>query len=197
MGKLNARSSDLHSSRLLQTVLVNADLDWTHIELPSPPKPGNNFGEYAEELPDEDERWWSQERVNHILSQMYDRHLTVVNEMMKGEETSYVTVYKRVRSGQTRAEVRSDGIAGCLRTPSGGSSKQIVIASGGGEVKVRWMTAREYARLQGVPDDFPIDVGYIQALWGFGDAVCVPVISWIARHALNPLADEVEELIYV
>jgi DNA (cytosine-5)-methyltransferase 1 len=52
---------------------------------------------------------------------------------------------------------------------------------------MRHMTPREYARLQGVPDDYPIPNNTIQALTGFGDAVCVPVIEWIAYNILNPL----------
>jgi DNA (cytosine-5)-methyltransferase 1 len=54
---------------------------------------------------------------------------------------------------------------------------------------MRVMTPREYARLQGVPDEYPITANGVQALTGFGDAVCVPVISWIAKHILNPLAE--------
>ncbi len=50
------------------------------------------------------------------------------------------------------------------------------------------MTPREYARLMGVPDDFVIDVPDNQAYFGFGDAVCVPAVQWIAHHVLNPLA---------
>jgi DNA (cytosine-5)-methyltransferase 1 len=34
-------------------------------------------------------------------------------------------------------------------------------------------------------DDFKITVPLNQALFGFGDAVCVPVISWIAKNYLN------------
>ena len=87
-----------------------------------------------------------------------------------------------------RAEVRFDGLAGCLRTPSGGSAKQIVIAIDRGELRMRWMTPREYARLQGSPD-FPLVGTTIQQLWGFADAVCVPAIRWIDRHILSPLYD--------
>ena len=130
-----------------------------------------------EELPDDDERWWSEEKTTHIYSQLSDAHRErVERSMLEEDEVSYAMVYKRVRNKQTRAEIRTDGLAGCLRTPSGGSSKQIVFAVGRGQFKVRWMTAREYARLQGGPEEFPIDVPYIQALWGFGDAVCVPAI---------------------
>lgn len=57
---------------------------------------------------------------------------------------------------------------------------------------MRLLTARECARLQGVPDDYRIDgIPLNQALFGFGDAVCVPAIRWIARHYLTPLANEI------
>jgi hypothetical protein len=39
-------------------------------------------------------------------------------------------------------------------------------------------------------DGFVIDVPLNQALFGFGDAVCVPVIGWIAKNYLNNLVDE-------
>jgi len=49
------------------------------------------------------------------------------------------------------------------------------------------MTAREYARLQGAAD-YRIDtVTENQALFGFGDAVCVPAITWLAEQYLVPL----------
>ena len=37
-------------------------------------------------------------------------------------------------------------------------------------------------------DDFLLNVPLNQALFGFGDAVCVPVIRWIAENYLTPLA---------
>jgi DNA (cytosine-5)-methyltransferase 1 len=49
------------------------------------------------------------------------------------------------------------------------------------------MTPREYARLQGAPEYRFIDVSDNQALFGFGDAVCVPVIEWVATRYLLPL----------
>ena len=51
---------------------------------------------------------------------------------------------------------------------------------------MRWMTPREYARLQGAPD-YTLPENTIQALFGFGDAVCVPAIEWIDRNMLTPV----------
>lgn len=85
------------------------------------------------------------------------------------------------------AELRTDGVAGCLRTPRGGSARQILLKAGKGRFMARLLTPRECARLMGA-GDFRIDVPLNQALFGFGDAVCVPVVEWIAEHYLNPLA---------
>ena len=86
-----------------------------------------------------------------------------------------MTAYRRMRAGRQRLEVRFDGLAGCLRTPRGGSAKQIVVVVDRGVLRMRWMTPREYARLQGA-DDYTLPENTIQGLFGFGDAVCVPVI---------------------
>ena len=91
------------------------------------------------------------------------------------------------------AELRVDGIAGCLRTPKGGSGRQILFVAGNGHYRVRLLTARECARLMGA-DDFEITVPLNQALFGFGDAVCVPVIDWLARNYLNQALLEAKSL---
>jgi DNA (cytosine-5)-methyltransferase 1 len=70
--------------------------------------------------------------------------------------------------------------------PKGGSAKQLVIAIDGGRLRMRWMSAVEYARLQGA-GDFRITVPPLQAMYGFGDAVCVPAVAWIDRHVLTPV----------
>jgi len=135
---------------------------------------------------DDGQEWWEQTAVQKHLDMMSDRHRKAVNEMLSSRGTFTGTIYRRKREGKTRAEIRFDGLAGCLRTPKGGSAKQIVIAIHDGKVRIRWMSPREYARLQGA-DDFPLVSNTIQNLYGFGDAVCVPVIRWIDQHVLTPL----------
>jgi len=92
------------------------------------------------------------------------------------------------------AELRVDGVAGCLRTPRGGSGRQILFKAGKGEYRVRLLTARECARLQGVNDDYKINVPLNQALFGFGDAVCVPVLEWIAENYLLPCIKQMRKV---
>jgi DNA (cytosine-5)-methyltransferase 1 len=48
------------------------------------------------------------------------------------------------------------------------------------------MSAIEYARLQGVPE-FRFDVPEQQAMYGFGDAVCMPAVKWIDENLLSKL----------
>ena len=135
---------------------------------------------------DDQQEWWDSTAVEKHHDMMSDRHRELVDRLISEGETHVGTIFRRKRDGKTRAEVRMDGIAGCLRTPKGGSAKQIVIVIAQGKLKMRWMSAREYARLQGAAD-FPLVANNIQNLLGFGDAVCVPVIRGIDSHILSPL----------
>ena len=96
----------------------------------------------------------------------------------------------RVENGERvqRAEARFDGMAGCLRTPAGGSSQQLLLFVEGERVRSRLLSPREAARLMGVPDHYPLPDGQTAALHLIGDAVCVPVVRWLSQHLLAPLA---------
>lgn len=183
------RPKSLLSNRLERSIIANKDLQWFYNEIPNPP-PLNSKGlaETIEQINDSDSRWWLDDEVERHLAMMNETHRERVEQLRVGRQFSYRTFFRRRREGQQRAEVRKDDLSGCLRTAVGGSGKQFLIKAGQGSIKMRVMTPREYARLQGVPDDYPITANGVQALTGFGDAVCVPVISWIAKHVLNPLA---------
>jgi DNA (cytosine-5)-methyltransferase 1 len=192
LSNLQRRSPHLLNDRLLSLLIEHHKLKWMTLDLPTPPSLDKTFSDIAEQLEEDDDQWWSVEKSNYIWQQMAPAHQAKLQSLQTRSSYYYATAYRRVRQGQVRVEVRTDGLAGCLRTPVGGSSKQIVIAVGKGRIRSRWMTSREYARLQGVPDDFPLRVPYLQALWGFGDAVCVPAIRWIGDNALTPLAKHLE-----
>ncbi|PMZ12166.1 DNA (cytosine-5-)-methyltransferase, partial [Pseudomonas sp. FW306-02-F02-AA] len=72
-------------------------------------------------------------------------------------------VYKRTRfeGGKKvqRAEVRFD-LAGCLRTPGGGSSRQTILVVERGKVRTRLISARETARLMGLPEAYRLPERY-------------------------------------
>lgn len=91
-------------------------------------------------------------------------------------------------NGETvqRFEVRFDGLAGCLRTPAGGSSRQIVIAVENGNVRARLINPREAARLMGMPEDYKLPDRANAGLKICGDGVCVPAVQWLAEEILEP-----------
>jgi DNA (cytosine-5)-methyltransferase 1 len=136
-------------------------------------------------VPEKSTLWWSRQRAEYLLNQMSDKHRVIADKMIAGEKNSYGTVFRRVRNGRSMAELRVDGIAGCLRTPRGGSGRQILFKAGKGQYSVRLLTPRECANLMGA-EEFKILVPQNQALFGFGDAVCVPVIRWITKNYLTP-----------
>lgn len=187
------RSPALTNKRLKRAITANLDLDWTFINIPQPPpKKKSGLSTIIEDIADDNSRWWSTDKVQKHLEMMAPTHRSRVEVMRNTKGSHYRTFYRRVRQGEQRAEVRRDAIAGCLRTAVGGSSRQFVVKAGGGQVQMRAMTPREYARLQGVPDSYHFSADDNKAINGFGDAVCVPAITWIARHALTPLVDELQ-----
>jgi DNA (cytosine-5)-methyltransferase 1 len=174
----------------LLTAFINTHptIRWDIRALPPLPKSRKTLRDIVEDLPDDDPHWWNAERSSYFLAQLSPRHLMAARLMMGQAQPIYATAFRRVRNGRSMAELRTDGIAGCLRTPRGGSGRQILFKAGQGRYQVRLLTARECARLQGVPDSYVIDVPLNQALFGFGDAVCVPAVRWIVKNYLTPLA---------
>ena len=153
-------------------------------------EPGG-LAEVVEGLPGTDSRWWDSGRVRKFKDSLSAVQRQRVKSMVDQQRISWRTAYRRTRQGRPVWEVRSDDIAGCLRTARGGSSKQALVEAGSGDLRVRWLTPREYARLQGA-DDVKLDaVTPNQALYGLGDAVCVPVVEWIAAAYLSPVLSQV------
>lgn len=140
---------------------------------------------------DTTETWWPPHRTDYMLGQMHETHKTRIDKLMAQDAWSYGTVFRRMRIrdgiSQSTAEIRTDGIAGCLRTPKGGSARQIVFRAGFEKFDARLLNARECARLMGA-DDYKLkeSLPLNDALFGFGDAVCVPAVEWVLENAINP-----------
>ena len=185
------RSKRLSPPRLEKLISANTDIDWVQLNVPEPPDPkGSGFSDHIViAIPDDDPRWWSRDKVDKHLAMMPSAHLAMVRNLACNARETSRTFYRRRRMDGTKAEVRKDDIAGCLRTAVGGSGKQFLVSAGAGRIRMRTLTSREYARLQGVPDELPIKARTErQSLNAFGDAVCVPVVSWIADNVLTPIA---------
>jgi DNA (cytosine-5)-methyltransferase 1 len=181
--------SDCRPVALADFVLWHGDIDWNLRALPRLPSRKQQLPDIVEEVPANSKLWWNRERAEYLLNQMSPRHRQRAETMIQGKSLSYGTVFRRVRYGRSMAELRIDGIAGCLRTPRGGSGRQILFVAGRGNFFVRLLSPRECARLMGA-SQFKIDAPSNQALFGFGDAVCVPVIRWIADNYLTPIWQE-------
>ena len=170
-------------------VQANPGLLLQQLPLPAPPRTGHGLDSVVERLHRSDQRWWDDERLGRFVQSLSPLQSQRLDRLRRGPRLTWRTAYRRTRNGRAVWEIRNDDIAGCLRTARGGSSRQAVVEAGRGAVRARWMTPREYARLQGAPEDFDFSpVSEAQALYGFGDAVCVPLIRWIAEHALVPSA---------
>jgi len=124
-----------------------------------------------------------------VLQLISPRH----RETLNNADDIVATGYRRTRHGKQCLELRFDGVAGCLRTPEGGSSKQFVVVKKNGETHARLLTPREAARLMGAPDSFVLPETYNDGYKAMGDAVALPVATFVGQAFLSRLA----EVIYV
>lgn len=169
-----------------------SDIQWNIRELPEPPaKSKRMLRDIVKDPRLGHNDWWSRERVDYLYNQMFPRHQQWVDAHRDASKYHHATAFRRVRvqpdgSKRSMAELRTDGIAGCLRTPKGGSGRQILVRAGRGRLDARLLSADECGALMGA-DDFQMVGTLNQALFGFGDAVCVDAVSWIARNYLGPV----------
>ncbi len=177
-------ASDVRPKRLLGAMRSAPELVWHARGLPPLPARTARLGSVLERLGDDDPRWWSEERAAYFYAQIHTNHGAVAERMIEGKKKSHATAFRRMRDcGDGRGkrsviELRTDGIAGCLRTPKGGSARQILFEGGMGRFRVRYLTPTECARLQGVAEPLPGGFSDTKLLFALGDAVCVPAVRW-------------------
>src|SRR5262249_2344554 len=119
-----ALESDARPEKLSRFVFANQHIQWNIRALPPLPKPTTRLKQIVNKLPADDPHWWNEKRVRHFMGQLSERHQTDAQRMIESHRISYATAFRRVRNEKSMAELRTDGIAGCLRTPRGGSGRQ-------------------------------------------------------------------------
>jgi DNA (cytosine-5)-methyltransferase 1 len=137
-------------------------------------------------------RWHAPEYTARLLSLMSPLHRARVEAAARTGMRTVGCVYRRTRIDERgnhvqRAEIRFDDVAGCLRTPAGGSSRQTILVVEGANIRSRLLTAREGARLMGLGDDYLLPANENEAYHLVGDGVVLPVVRYLAERLLEPM----------
>ena len=162
---------------------------WWRLALPGPR--AKAFADLIDEEP-EGVEWHTQAQTKKLLDMMSRLNLQKVEEAKAAGRRVVGGIYRRTRPDDKggkvqRAEVRFDDVAGCLRTPAGGSSRQVLMVVEGYRVRTRLISARETARLMGLSDSYVLPPRYNEAYHLTGDGVAVPVVRHLAKHLFEPL----------
>jgi len=159
--------------------------------VPPPAHRNTAFADLIEETP-ASIAWREPAETRRILAMMSEVNLAKVEAAKRAGRRMVGGVYKRTRRDsdgvkRQRAEVRFDDVAGCLRTPAGGSSRQTILVIDGQSVRSRLISTRETARLMGLDDAYKLPRKYNEAYHLTGDGVVVDVVRHLARHLFEPL----------
>ena len=193
-----------HPAALIEAyagIAATAKRNWIWWSISRPLARNSTFANIIEDAPTA-VKWHAVADTNYILSLMSLLNRKKVSDAVRSGHRVVGTVYRRTRPDENgikrrRAEVRFDDVAGCLRSPAGGSSRQVILVVEGKTVGSRLLSPREAARLMGLDDDYVLPERYNHAYHVCGDGVCVPVVRHIAEHVLEPvlLDRETSELI--
>jgi len=168
----------------------DAKAKWLWWNIPTPRHRNTVFADLIEDEP-KSVQWHTSTETMKLLSQMSPINLAKVEAAKRAGRRMVGTVYRRTRIEdgvkRQRAEVRFDDLAGCLRTPTGGSSRQVIVVIDGNRIRSRLISSRETARLMGLGDDYVLPKNYNEAYHLTGDGVVVPVVRHLAQHIIEPL----------
>jgi DNA (cytosine-5)-methyltransferase 1 len=181
-----------HPNRLVEAKLSlpkSCQENWIWWNLPPPPKRTQVFADLID-TESTSIAWHTAEETQRLLDMMSPVNREKVLVAQRSGKPCVGGIYRRTRLGVQRAEVRFDDVAGCLRTASGGSSRQSILVVDGSKVRSRLLAAREAARLMGLPETYALPVNYNEAYSLAGDGLVVPVVRFLSRHLLTPLASQ-------
>jgi DNA (cytosine-5)-methyltransferase 1 len=165
---------------------------WRWWRLPAPPQRNLAFADLIEEAP-ADVAWHRPQETQRLISLMSPLNRAKLDAAKKEGGRQVGAVYRRTRHDADgrkaqRAEARFDGLAGCLRTPGGGSSRQFILVVEGRRLRSRLLSSREAARLMGLPEDYRLPASYNEAYHLIGDGLAAPAVRFLSDHLLLPLA---------
>ena len=154
------------------------------------PRPAARRNSTLSDIVDAHAADWSADLGARALRLMSPRQRAAIGGLLDRAETRIGAAFFRVRTENgekvQRLEARFDGLAGCLRTPAGGSSRQLLLLVDRAGVRARRLNPREAARLMGAPERYVLPARTTDALKVMGDGVAPPVVRWIAEAILEP-----------
>jgi DNA (cytosine-5)-methyltransferase 1 len=165
--------------------------DWLWWRAPEPPRANLRLADCLDGEPNET-RWHSVQETERLLAALSPASRRDVELARASGERAIGALFRRTRPDgaggvRVQAEARFDGLAGCLRTPGGGSSRQFLIVVAGDETRTRLMSPREAARLMGLPDAYVLPARATDAFHLVGDGVAAPVVRFLSERLLLPL----------
>ena len=154
----------LHGYRRLPD---SARKQWIWWRLPMPPVRSSVFADLVEDEPT-GVHWHRAAETDKLLNMMSRLNAGKVTAAKTIGRRMVGAIYKRTRADshgvkRQRAEIRFDNVSGCLRTPSGGSSRQTIMIVEDEQVRSRLLSPREAARLMGLPDSYELPENYNEA----------------------------------
>lgn len=121
-------------------------------------------------------------RLATILKKNVDPKYTLSDKLWSFLQ-AYAKKHREKGNGFGYGLADPNGVTRTLSARYYKDGSEILVAQAG--KNPRRLTPRECARLQGFPEDFKIEVSDTQAYKQFGNSVCVPMITYLAKEVIR------------
>lgn len=157
------------------------------LHLPSLPEP-DSIGKLLKDVVHMEIPWYDDAKRDTALSKFAPGHLAYVERTKNDYKVFSFT--EHTRGSKVVFEVARNGKSSCLRSHRGGGAMiRLLFPSADGKStghRIRNMSPQECAALQGVPEFSFGHVSNCKKYRAMGDAVCLPVVLFVAKHMVTP-----------
>ncbi len=173
------------------TLPLHARRAWMWLGMPQPDAPVPPLASLLDD--GEEQEWFTDERVQRVLSGCRSADVAEVDRLrLEGQVLAIVAAQRadRMEGRRPALPIYTDGFARCL---TAGAARQLVLRANADGIRIRNVTGAELARLLGLPPSFELPSTLSGSWKCVGDGLCIPVVAWLGRHILAPLAAASEQ----
>lgn len=171
---------------------LNGQIKWMDFTVDALPEKVQDLDEHLDtSVPPS--AWFDLARTLTLSNQFSDAH----QEKLRSHASWPVAFVQSTYRGRVMARPNWQGRVPCLRRALGGGNVPKLLfraesATQATQLKIRHLTKRELLKLQGMYSNYvlPENWSRTKVASAIGDAVCVPVIKWLAEQILLPLLEK-------
>lgn len=99
---------------VIKFIAAHPGINWQLRDLPPFPERSLSLADIVERLPDDDHRWWSEEKLADVMDRIRGRYLPAIADLMARDEWSWLSAFWRGHDGRSCCDPRMASPVACV-----------------------------------------------------------------------------------